>query len=338
MKILFFCQSEGNGHLTQSLAVKEILEKKYPNCEIKFYIGNNTNRPESPLVKEYSQVGKYDSFNFVYKDGKLSLLKTALKILSQPVKIVKNILNIRRILKIEKPDKVFNFFEPIIGLAMIGFRKSFQLISVGRQFYLSLTDTYSWPQKQVINLTAFRSDLVLAANYFEDNIKYKKNWVVVSPILRDKVLNTQPGELSNRNLIYLIDRPSLAEIDELTESNKVTAIFSSFNSYYELRDTLRDKFIFLNKVSDKFNDWLMGCSKVTCSAGFETTSEALYLGKTLLLKPIPNHSEQLFNTDYLVSKGLASNYKDFDFKPDKIKLKEFQDNVQLTKEKLTNLI
>ncbi len=338
MKILFFCQSEGNGHLTQSLAVKEILEKKYPNCEIKFYIGNNTNRPESPLVKEYSQVGKYDSFNFVYKNGRLSLLKTTLKILSHPIKIIKNVLNVRHIIKNEKPDKVFNFFEPLVGLAMVGFRKNFQLISVGRQFYLSLTNTYSWPQKQIINLTAFRSDLVLAANYFIDNPKYKKNWIVVPPILRDKVLNAKPQESSDRNLIYLIDRPSLAEINDLTESNKVTAMFSPFDSYYELRDVTRDKFIFLYKVSDKFNDWLMGCSKVTCSAGFETTSEALYLDKTLLLKPIPNHSEQLFNTNYLIAKGLASNYKDFDFKPDAVKIKELQDNIRAAKEKLVDLI
>jgi UDP-N-acetylglucosamine:LPS N-acetylglucosamine transferase len=47
--------------------------------------------------------------------------------------------------------------------------------------------------------------------------------------------------------------------------------------------------------SDKFLRMMQACSGLVCTAGFESVCEAMYLGKPIMMVPVPNHIEQQIN-------------------------------------------
>ena len=53
------------------------------------------------------------------------------------------------------------------------------------------------------------------------------------------------------------------------------------------------------------------CDMVVCTAGFETASEASYLGKRIMVIPTENHFEQYFNAWDFQLAGLAKMRYDF---------------------------
>jgi uncharacterized protein (TIGR00661 family) len=63
----------------------------------------------------------------------------------------------------------------------------------------------------------------------------------------------------------------------------------------------------IDKVS--FTEKLLKCKGVICHTGFQLTSECLYLGKKLMVIPIKNQIEQLYNTKELMKFGVTSSEK-----------------------------
>lgn len=56
--------------------------------------------------------------------------------------------------------------------------------------------------------------------------------------------------------------------------------------------------------STNFTEKLLKCSTVLTAAGFATTSEALFLGKKLIVIPMKNQFEQTFNAFHLNKMGV----------------------------------
>ena len=63
----------------------------------------------------------------------------------------------------------------------------------------------------------------------------------------------------------------------------------------------------------EFKNQLANCQGVICSAGFELPSEALQLGKRLLVKPVKGQMEQLSNAKALCQLQLAQRMDDWDY-------------------------
>ena len=61
-----------------------------------------------------------------------------------------------------------------------------------------------------------------------------------------------------------------------------------------------------------FIDDLKNCNGVICNAGFELASEALHIGKKLLVKPLAGQLEQLSNAHVLQMLGLGDAMKGLD--------------------------
>jgi predicted glycosyltransferase len=62
---------------------------------------------------------------------------------------------------------------------------------------------------------------------------------------------------------------------------------------------------------EKFLAMMAGCRAVVCTAGFESVSEAAYLGKPVLMIPVQNHIEQFLNALDAVNAGLGLRDTDF---------------------------
>jgi UDP-N-acetylglucosamine:LPS N-acetylglucosamine transferase len=72
------------------------------------------------------------------------------------------------------------------------------------------------------------------------------------------------------------------------------------------------------------------CKYVVCTAGFESVSEAAYLGKPLFMVPVENHVEQQINALDAVRRGPGVTDKNFDLNrlkelPDRLNNGEFRE-------------
>ena len=62
----------------------------------------------------------------------------------------------------------------------------------------------------------------------------------------------------------------------------------------------------INSISDNlFTKKIGSCYGIICAAGFSITSEAIFLGKPMLVVPVKAHIEQQFNAAALNNEGVA---------------------------------
>ena len=84
---------------------------------------------------------------------------------------------------------------------------------------------------------------------------------------------------------------------------------------------------------------MAACRHVVCTAGFESVSEAAWLGKPLFLVPVENHVEQQVNALDAQQSGLGLAEKSFNLDrlaelPDRLPVEKFRAWVASAPEKL----
>jgi uncharacterized protein (TIGR00661 family) len=94
---------------------------------------------------------------------------------------------------------------------------------------------------------------------------------------------------------------------------------------------------------EKFLKYMAECRNVVCTAGFESVSEAAWLGKPLLLVPVENHVEQQVNAIDAQQFGLGIADKTFHLDrlrelPDALPTGEFRAWINCAPEKLFQAI
>ena len=300
-KIVFLIQGEGRGHISQSIALKQIIKDCYPDSQIHAFVANNHRGWPPYLEQEYENLYDYDTFEFKYKNGALCKASSLWHNVKNLKLIKKSIKNVKNKIKEIKPDLVVNFFEtttPFLNIKKIC--PDAKLLSIGRQYYLPFAVSGFWAN-MFIKWTARGSDQVWAMNYFDD-VDVPKNYKLLPPLLEKKILKAVPTT-EDFDLVYSVNTQSGYGDLKFPANIKIYSNYKT-KSVEEFQDfRCRIEHI---PVSSDFKQDLVRCRSVTCSSGFETTSEAIYLGKTLYTRPTPNHGEQIFNSDYLSQHGLSN--------------------------------
>ena len=128
---------------------------------------------------------------------------------------------------------------------------------------------------------------------------YNKN--ILDPIIRDRIreINTST---SNEIIIYLPTysiNNILNIIKEIPVKMKWTIFTNESNSDYNLEG------ISINSISDDlFTKKIASCYGIICAGGFSLTSEAIFLGKPMLVVPVKAQIEQQFNAAALEKEGI----------------------------------
>jgi uncharacterized protein (TIGR00661 family) len=300
-KIVFLIQGEGRGHIAQSIALKEIIKDCYPSSQIHAFVANNHRGWPPYLEQEYENLYDYDTLELKYRDGALCKRSSLWHNLKNFNSIRKSIKNVKNKIKEIKPDLVVNFFEttaPFLNIKKICPKA--KIISMGRQYYLPFA-TSSFPANTFIKWTAKGSDQIWAMNYFDD-VEASKKYKFFPPLLQKRVLNATPTT-EDFDLVYAVNKDSGYGDLKFPANIKIYSDYK-VKSVEEFKDfRCRIEHV---PISGEFREDLIRCRSVTCSSGFETTSEAIYLGKILHTRPTPNHGEQIFNSDYLTHHGLAN--------------------------------
>ena len=307
MKILFGVQTEGNGHITQAIATKQYLQSQ--GIEVTTAFAAKKKRGLSKYFTDEFNVIDYDGFDFVFDNvGRVVIWKTILNNTFELPRLIVSFIKICSIIQKEKPDAIFNYYEPLVGLTALFF-KNIKYVSFGHQYAM---DSVIYPringyivQKlflSIINkITSIRAKIV-ALSYYEFN---DATMIVSPPILRAESYSISDKK-EDFVLVYLMNEDMLPQL--ISQAKKYPDInIQCFTKLTKQYDELPNLKLF-NLDGKLFQEKMKVCKSVVCSGGFETSAEAIYQNKPLLMIPMPNHYEQHANCNdaYLSSYAIYS--------------------------------
>lgn len=285
MKILYGVQGTGNGHIARARAMA--CELKKAKIEVDFLFSGR----EDAMYFSMEAFGNYQTRNgvtFSTHNGKIDYIKTAQK--CSPVALINEIKQ----LDLSGYELVINDFEPISAWAAK--RSKLPCIGISHQNafrYAVPKKGYSWLDSKVIRYFA-PADIHIGLHW------YHFGQPILPPIVHtEKNYQIESGQ---KVLVYL-PFESLESITELLQgfSNR------AFLCYHpEIRERIIiDNIEFREPSYQGFQIELHRCHGVIANGGFELPSEALSLGKKLLLKPLSGQFEQESNVATLEHLGLA---------------------------------
>lgn len=285
MKIFYGVQGTGNGHIARARAMCHALKSRGIHADFLF-----SGRDEKKYfsMEEFGQYQTRRGLTFVSHNGQVSYLKTCLN---------NNVLNFWQEvseLDLSQYDLVLNDFEPVSAWAAK--RQGIPSISISHQnaFRYSVPlKGASWLDKKIIEHFAPAQHRIGLHWYHFDQ-----------PIL-PPIVHTPDKHIGSEDfvLVYL-------PFENLNDISELLFRFSSqrFVCYHPeiIEDDLVENVQFLPLSFEGFQYHLHRCSGVIANGGFELPSEALTLGKKLLLKPLSGQFEQLSNVATLEDLGLAT--------------------------------
>jgi uncharacterized protein (TIGR00661 family) len=308
-KIFYAVQATGNGHVSRATQLYPYLKKF---GEVDFFVsGNNCNLDFNFPVKyrskgcslHYSKCGGLNYWSIIKNIKPYSLYKDASS------------------LPIEKYDYIINDFDFVTSLACK--LKGIPSVQFGHQASFQSDLTPRPENKSIIGETILKK-YAPATQYlglhFESYDSYIKN-----PVIKNEFINANPKDLGHVS-VYL---PSFQQHCLFTAFKKCKHI--EFHWFLDTIQTIqKDENITFYPVNQNlFNESLMNCHGLLTGGGFETPSEALFMGKKLISIPIKNHYEQECNAAALKKMGIKVLY-DVDDNFDLI-IKEWYENPNLNK-------
>lgn len=284
MRILYGVQGTGNGHITRARVMAEAFARRGVQVDYLF-----SGRPR----EKYFDMAPFGDFQcchgltFATSKGRISMLKTVMQ--SQLGTLIKDI----RGLSLAGYDRVISDFEPVTAWAA----KLAKVPSIGISHQASFAlpvprDGEDWRAKLLMRYFA-PVDVKLGVHW------YHFGQPILPPII--ETLATAGPVQKNKVLVYL-PFESLDDILALLEPFPDVAFYcyhpdAQYQSlgHVQMRPPSRAGF-----QAD-----LADAAGVIANGGFELPSEALTLGKKLLLKPLHGQFEQLSNVATLHQLRLA---------------------------------
>ncbi|MGX9418564.1 MJ1255/VC2487 family glycosyltransferase [Vibrio sp. RC27] len=291
MRILYGVQGTGNGHIARARAMAEAFKNN--NIDVDFLFSG---REES---KYFSMecFGNYQTrsgLTFASENGKVSYLKTLRD--NNFIQLSRDINQ----LNLSGYDLVISDFEPITAWAARKQHKTCIGLSHQNAFRFSVPRKGStWIDSLIINRFA-PSDHYIGLHWYHFE----------QPIL-PPIVHTSRYDVENKGfiLVYL-------PFERLSHISELLFRFSNhkFICYHPDVDTQEfvDSIEFRPLDYQRFQHDLHSCSGVIANGGFELPSEAMSLGKKLLLKPLDGQFEQQSNVATLEMLGLATSMNHLD--------------------------
>jgi uncharacterized protein (TIGR00661 family) len=275
MKILYGVQATGNGHISRSREVIQHL--KDLGHEVRAILSGR----DPSLLWEMEAFEPYDTFRgltFISQRGKVRIIRTALQL--NLFQFYRDIFSYNA----TGYDLVVTDFEPVA--ARIASRNKIPSIGVGHQ-YAFLHDI---PVKKADPFSMW-----VVRNFAPTDFVVGLHWhhfekPILPPIIPAYLKNDAQIQL-NKIIVYL-------PFEMLEDIEALLKPFSSheFFIYCSVAAAKDDTNLHLRPFSrDGFLNDLKTCNGVISNAGFELLSEALCLGKKILVKPLAGQLEQASN-------------------------------------------
>ncbi len=316
MKYAFLIQGEGRGHMTQAIALRNILVEQGHEI-VAVMVGKSPQRiiPDFFKTKIKNQIITYDSPNFITaKNSKgIQIFKSLWYGIIKFNKYRDSIDQIHKALIKSEPDVIINFYEILAGLYFRLYKPTFKHICIGHQF-LIFHPSFKFPKGAYLDrfafyyftkLTSYGASKLLALSFRELPHHTIKNTFVVPPLLRDEVINTTIT--SGRYILaYILNDAYRDELIEWHNNNQEYELHFFSDAQNDKDEIQLAKNIFWHKLNDElFIKYMAGCKAFATTAGFESVCEAMYLQKPVMTVPTKNHYEQRTNAIDAELSGLS---------------------------------
>lgn len=301
---MFVVQGEGRGHLTQALALKEMLRQNGHEV-VDVMVGKSESREIPAFFNDGigQKVTTFSSPNFrPSKDNRrFGLLRSvAYNTLLIP-RYLRSLCLIRKHIHESGADMVVNFYEILCGLTCSLFRPAVPEVCIGHQ-YLFLHPSFRMPgqsavQEKLLKLFT-RATCWGAASKLALSIRCYPSCApqhiqVVPPLLRQEAL-TVIRHHGDYIMGYILNAGFCRDVLRWHEVHPSVKLHFFWDKKDAPEETVVDETLTFHAINDvKFLRYLAGCKAYATTAGFESVCEALYMGKPVMM--IPAHVEQQCN-------------------------------------------
>lgn len=293
MKILYGVQATGNGHITRARALAPHL--RTAGIEVDYLFSGR----EANKFFDMQDFGSWQckrGLTFIHEAGQLNVLKTLTR---------NNIFELMRDIKsldLSTYDLVLTDFEPISAWAAK--RQNKLCIGVGHQYAFS----HAVPRRGDTAVSR-----MIMRHFAPANLELGLHWHHFGQPILPPIAEVHPADapIDNNKIIVYLGFEAHDDIMRLLEPFK-KPLFVVYGPYarYQSFDNIQ-----LKPLSrEGFQRDLATASGVICNAGFELASEAIQLGKKLLVKPLQGQMEQLSNAEALDQLQLAMTMDTLDCK------------------------
>ena len=310
-QVVFIVQGEGKGHMSQALAMQEILEEA-GHTVVAVLLGGVTGQSIPEYVTAGFQ-GKLKRFRSPYlvrtpNQKGIDVGRSILLNLFSSLAYLREIKRIRQIIRELDPDLAVNFYDLVGALALRKTGKRMRRIGIGHHFLLHM-EGYSCGTRALMSrwllgihtrMIMRSCDHILALSYRD--IAGTGEMEVIPPVIR-RALREITYSAGERYLAYLMSGGYLYDLVRIAEEDpsfKVD-VFSEITTEMEIPDGIRIH----PPEAEAFREALSGCRGLITTAGFDTVAEAAYHGIPVLVIPSRHHFEQRCNSMDVMRSGIG---------------------------------
>ena len=285
MKILYGVQGTGNGHISRAREMARAFSALGADVDFLF-----SGRPDNRYfdMECFGEFQTRRGLTFVTENGEVNRWKTLTS--NHAATFLRDV----RSLDVSGYDVVLNDFEPVSAWAA----KQQNVPSIG-----------------ISHQNAFLHDIPTQGQTWFDNLVVRGfaptlqqlgvHWFHFNQMILPPIVPVTEAQYDNDQsiLVYLPFESLPAVLDLLTRFTQVH--FYCYHPDAE-KDSEYDNVSIRQLNRESFHHRLHHCRGVIANGGFELPSEAMNLGKKLLLKPLHGQYEQLSNVMTLEMMGLAN--------------------------------
>lgn len=325
MRVLFIVQGEGRGHMTQALAMEQMLHRAGHEV-VAIAIGTSKRRelPAYFKARATAQVHRIQSPNFYYdkKSRSIHLWKTAIYNLLALPKYAHELKKLHRLVKDTQPHIILNFYDLMGGAYFALFNPEVKRISVAHQYLARHPDfpfaNHSTLQKRLFQFTNFTTSLnshsVIALS-FRDYPTAEKRLTIAPPLLRSEIFELEPY-MGDYLLAYVVNKGYAQDLIQWQNKNRKVKIHCFWDNKDHGDEWSPRPGLTFHYINDqKFLTLMAGCMGYVSTAGFESICEAMYLGKPVMMVPVAQQYEQACNALDAVMAGAGISSDRFNLGP-----------------------
>lgn len=347
--MMFCVLGEGRGHMTQAMAVKEMAEAAGHQI-VAVTLGASAQRlmPAYFASAMKLPVTQLPTLEFKYRNNRsVSNAATLLGVFGRLPKYFRILRRLDKIVRETQPDVILNFFEPMAAFYAITRRKRPPVVAIGHQFMFQHPGYVHAPQlwKQLLSMKIYTRILgaratKLALSLYAAPDLPEKRIIVGPPILRKQLFELASNPNGDFVLVYLLNHGYAGQIIAWSAKNPQTKLDCFYDKPGAPGEFHYSPSLTFHRLDgEKFLKMMAECRHVVCTAGFESVSEAAWLGKPLFLVPVENHVEQQVNALDAQQFGIGLAEKSFNLDrlaelPERLPVGKFRHWVNCAPEKL----
>ena len=282
MKILYGVQGTGNGHITRARAMQAALSEAGVEVD---WIFSGRERDKFFDMDAFGDYSVFKGLTFATKAGKVDLIKTFADASLRQMYLDINTLDL------DQYQLVVTDFEPVVAWAAR--KRGIPCIGIGHQ--------YAFDHKIPKADNSFASDAIM--KWFAPvTMGVGVHWHHFNQLILPPIIENEPGvgQPTAQTLVYLPFEKSQQVLGILQQVDH-SFIFHCGDIGPGIYGNVQVK----GFSREGFKDSLHQSNGVICNAGFELASEALHLGRKIMVKPLKGQMEQASNALALAQLGFG---------------------------------